>query len=300
MVARSIAAAAVSAEADGQPAVGLAHYRDYLSGLETGRIDGQAVPVITRPAGAIILSDARGGAAHPGFDLAFDDLVATARQFGLCMFVQNNAFTCGALGYFAERLAAEGLVALAATNGPAFLAGAGSTKPVYCTNPLAFAAPVDGGPPLVIDQSSSATAYVNISRAAERGEPIPEGWALDAAGKPTTDARAAMAGALVAFGGRARRQCGADGRGAGRGPVRRQLVARRAALQCRIAKPVDWPLRAGDRPGAGRSAVRCRAWPRRSRACPAISACTFPGAPERSRARRPRGTGWSYRRNSIA
>ena len=117
------------------------------------------------------------------------------------MFVQKNAFTCGALGHFAERLAAEGLVGIAASNGPAFLAGAGGTKPVFCTNPLAFAAPIAGGPPLVIDQSSSATAYVNIARAAERGEPIPEGWALDAAGNPTTDAKAAVTGALLAFGG---------------------------------------------------------------------------------------------------
>lgn len=201
MVARSIATAAVRAEAEGQPAVGLAHYLDYLSALQAGRIDGQAVPDITRPAGAIILCDARGGAAHPGFDISFDDLVATARTFGLCMFVQNNAFTCGALGHFAERLAAEGMVGIAATNGPALLAGAGSTKPVYCTNPLAFAAPVAGAPPLVIDQSSSATAYVNIARAAERGEPIPEGWALDAAGNPTTDAKEAVSGALLAFGG---------------------------------------------------------------------------------------------------
>ena len=200
-VARSIATAAVRAEAEGQPAVGLSHYVDYLSALESGRIDGQAVAAITRPAGAIILSDAMGGAAHPGFDTAFDDLVATARNFGLCMFVQNNAFTCGALGHFAERLAAVGLVAIAATNGTALLAGAGGTRPVYCTNPLAFAAPVEGQPPLLIDQSSSATAYVNIARAAERGEPIPEGWALDAAGKPTTDARAAVSGALLAFGG---------------------------------------------------------------------------------------------------
>jgi (2R)-3-sulfolactate dehydrogenase (NADP+) len=92
-------------------------------------------------------------------------------------------------------------VALAATNGPALMAGAGSIKPVYCTNPLSFAAPLGDGPPLVIDQASSATAFVNIRKAAEDGDPIPEGWALDASGNPTTDPAAAMKGALLAFGG---------------------------------------------------------------------------------------------------
>ena len=119
----------------------------------------------------------------------------------MAVFSQRNSFTCGALGYFAGRLAESGLVSIAATNGPALIAGAGSTKPVYCTNPLAFAAPQAGGPPLLIDQSSSETAFVNIRKAASAGQSIPAGWALDSEGKPTTDARAAVKGALLAFGG---------------------------------------------------------------------------------------------------
>src|SRR6476619_5677513 len=108
-VASSIARAAVAAEADGQPAVGLAHFIDYLEALEAGRIDGEAVAEITRPAPAIILSDARGGAAHPGFDAAFELVVEAANEFGLALFTQKNAFTCGALGYFVGRLAGKGL-----------------------------------------------------------------------------------------------------------------------------------------------------------------------------------------------
>ena len=199
--AKSIADAAVRAEAEGQASVGLGHFLDYLASLREGRIDGQATPLITRPAPAIILSDARKGAAHPGYDRAFDDLVATAKSFGLALFVQKNAYTCGALGHFAVRLAEAGLIGLAATNGPALLAGSGSTRPVYCTNPMAFAAPVAGGSPLLIDQSSSATAFVNVRQAARNGRTIPPGWALDSEGNPTTDPEKAMTGALLAFGG---------------------------------------------------------------------------------------------------
>jgi (2R)-3-sulfolactate dehydrogenase (NADP+) len=199
--ARALAAASVAAEAEGNAAVGLSHFIDYLEALEAGRIDGKAEPAVTRPALAVYLSDARGGAAHTGFDRALDDLAKAANLFGIALFSQKNSYTCGALGWFTGRLAERGLVAIAATNGPALMAGAGSTKPVYCTNPLSFAAPLAGGPPLVIDQASSATAFVKIREAAEAGEEIPEGWALDETGNPTTNPAAAMKGALLAFGG---------------------------------------------------------------------------------------------------
>ena len=199
--ASSIARSVVAAEADGQPSVGLAHFIDYLEALEAGRIDGQAVPVITRPALALFQCDARGGAAQPGFDMCFDDFARAAKLFGVAVFSQRNAYTSGALGTFAERLTEAGLAAIAGTNGPPLLAGSGSAKPVFCTNPLAFAAPVADGPPLVIDQALSATAFVKIREAAKAGKPIPEGWAIDAKGAPTTDAKEAVNGALLAYGG---------------------------------------------------------------------------------------------------
>jgi (2R)-3-sulfolactate dehydrogenase (NADP+) len=199
--AASLAKSVVAAESRGVTPVGLSHFIDYLLALEAGRIDGKAEPVVTKPALALYLSDARGGTPHIAFDRVFDDFARTARLFGVAIFSQKNAFTCGELGYFTGRLAGEGLISFAATNGPAVLAGAGSTKPVYCTNPMSFAAPVEGGASFVIDQSSSATAFVSIRKAAEEGREIPAGWALDATGKPTTDPAAAMRGALVAFGG---------------------------------------------------------------------------------------------------
>lgn len=199
--ARSLAAASVAAEARGQASVGIRHLFDYLDAMADGRLDGAAEPLLSRPTAAIVKSDARGGIAHLGFDRAFDELVAAARSVGIALFTQRNAYTCGALGYFAERLAQQGLVALAAGNAPALLAAGGARKPIYGTNPLAFAAPQPHGPALLIDQASSATAYVNIRAAAEAGKPLPEGWALDEAGEPTTDPSAALKGALVAFGG---------------------------------------------------------------------------------------------------
>jgi (2R)-3-sulfolactate dehydrogenase (NADP+) len=199
--ALSLARSAVAAEADGQPNVGVAHFIDYLDAIAAGRIDGRVEPTVTRPAPTMIASDAHGGAAHPGFDQALGLLLEAARNYGMALFSQKNSYTCGALGYFTGRLAEAGLMGLAATNGPALVVGSGGTKPVYCTNPLAFSAPSADGNHLTIDQASSATAFVNIRKAAKDGRAIPEGWALDSDGNPTTDAAKAVKGALLAFGG---------------------------------------------------------------------------------------------------
>lgn len=199
--ARSLANATVAAELCGRPSVGFAHLPDYLDGFATGRIAGRAEPEINFPTPAAIRVDAKGGIAQLGFDRAFDSLLSRAALYGLTLFTQQNSYTAGELGYYTRRLAEAGLVALAASNGPALLTAGAGRKPVYGTNPMAFAAPTGNAPPLVIDQASSATAFVNVRRAAEIEEAIPAGWAVDADGKPTTDARQAIKGALLAFGG---------------------------------------------------------------------------------------------------
>ncbi|WP_163609193.1 Ldh family oxidoreductase, partial [Klebsiella pneumoniae] len=84
-------------------------------------------------------------------------------------------YTTGELGYYVRRLADAGLVAFAATNSPALMASGKSREAVFGTNPLAFAAPSEDSRPLVIDQASSATAFVTIRQLAEQGEQIPEG-----------------------------------------------------------------------------------------------------------------------------
>jgi (2R)-3-sulfolactate dehydrogenase (NADP+) len=199
--ARSLARATVSANAHGKGSSGFSHLVDYLTALRAGRIVGDAEPLIASPAPAAIHCDARGGIAQFGFDLAFDDLRRRAETFGIALFVQNGSYTTGELGYYPRRLAEAGLVAFAATSGPALMTVPGARTRVYCTNPIAFAAPLDDGPPLLIDQASSATAFVELRRYAERGEVLPPGWAVDADGQPTTDPSAALRGAVLAFGG---------------------------------------------------------------------------------------------------
>jgi (2R)-3-sulfolactate dehydrogenase (NADP+) len=92
------------------------------------------------------------------------------------------------------------LVALFFANGPAAMAPWGGKTAVFGTNPIAFACPLPRREPIVVDLSLSKVARGNVMAAAKKGEPIPEGWALDVDGRPTTDANAALAGTMVPLG----------------------------------------------------------------------------------------------------
>lgn len=201
-MAKSLVDATLSAAWHGRAEVGFPHFLDYLQSLRDGRIDGEAKPRIDHPLPAFIHADARGGIAQLGFDLVFEDLVKRARTFGIAIFTQKNSYTAGELGYYVRRLAGDGLLSIAVANAHAMMAAAVGGKPVFGTNPLAFGAPLPPPQaPLVIDQASSATAFVNIARAAAENAAIPAGWAIDHDGAPTTDPAKAMLGALLPFGG---------------------------------------------------------------------------------------------------
>lgn len=200
--ARSLARATVSAALFGHSGVGFPHLLDYLPSFRAGRINGEAEPKLTSPLPAIIHSDADGGIAQLGFDRAMPTLVERTRELGVTIFTQGNSYTTGELGYYVRRLALEGVIAFAVSNSPAVVAGSPGGKILFGTNPMAFAAPLaDVNAPLVIDQASSATAFVNLVKAAEEGRKIPEGWAIDEKGSVTTDAAAGLRGALLTFGG---------------------------------------------------------------------------------------------------
>lgn len=199
--------ALVTAEAEGNCGVGLKHLFTYRDAFVSGRAKGDAEPVIEEITDSLTRVDAAEGLPHLGVERALPHLVAGAERLGVAQLVLRNGYPCGALGYFARQLAeAHDLAALVAANaGPAVMAASGGKTPVFCTNPLAFAVPTDTGPgeapALVIDQSSSSSSLATLRAAAEAGREIPEGCALDAAGHPTTDPKAALAGSLLPFGG---------------------------------------------------------------------------------------------------
>ena len=203
--AASVARALVGAEADGLGGHGLSRLPSYAAQVRAGKVDGHAIPVLTQPRPAVVAVDAAHGFAYPALDAAEAALPEVARANGVVIAPIRRSHHCGAAGHSVERLAHGGLVALLFANTPAAIAPQGGSRAIFGTNPIAFACPLPGRPPIVIDLALSKVARGNIIAAGQRGEPIPEGWALDAEGRPTTDPKAALKGTMLPLG---------DGKGA--------------------------------------------------------------------------------------
>ncbi len=202
--AASVANALVAAEADGLAGHGLSRLPAYADQAKAGKVAGAAMPKVMEAAPAAIMVDACDGFAFPAIAQGLALAREIAPRMGVVAVGVTNSHHFGAAAYHIEPLARAGLVALAFGNSPAAIAPWGGTTGLYGTNPIAFACPrlmPDGSDaPLVIDLSLSKVARGKIMVAAQRGEAIPEGWALDAAGKPTTDAKAALAGTMLPLG----------------------------------------------------------------------------------------------------
>ena len=197
-VARSIRAA----ERDGMRSHGLLYLPVYAEHLTCGKVDGQARPQLEQPRPGAIVVDAAHGFAHPAIDMGLPALIESARGVGIAALTLRRSYNCGLLGHHAERLAEAGLIGLCFTHAPASISPVGGKVPVIGTNPFAMGVPDGrGGARFVIDQSASVVAKSEVLLRARKGEPIPEGWALDAQGQPTTDAEAALKGSMVPAGG---------------------------------------------------------------------------------------------------
>jgi (2R)-3-sulfolactate dehydrogenase (NADP+) len=192
--------ALVAAEADGQAAHGLARVPAYAAQVRSGKVKGDAVPVAIRAAPGVLRIDAGHGFAYPAIDLALEGLVPLARAQGIAAAAVHRSHHFGQVGAHAERLADAGLVALVFGNTPKAMAFYGGRRAMLGTNPLAFAAPLADGAPLVVDLALSVAARGKIVAAQKAGKAIPADWAVDRDGHPTTDPAAALGGTLSPIG----------------------------------------------------------------------------------------------------
>lgn len=199
--ASALATATVEAERFGRRNVGVAHLLDYCEGLREGRIVAGATPQLSVRSDVVAHVDCRKGLAQHGFESALPWLTAASRTHGLAVACLSDCFTAGEIGHYVRRLTDHGLIGLALANSPALMAVADSCGPLLGTNPLAFGVPLPDGAALAVDQASSATAWVSVRDAAALDRPLEPGTAVDAEGRPTTSAAAALDGALLPFGG---------------------------------------------------------------------------------------------------
>ncbi|MEM5387136.1 Ldh family oxidoreductase [Paraburkholderia phymatum] len=199
--ASATARALVYADERGLSSHGVARLPMYVAQLRNGRVDAQAQAFIANARNAAVLIDAADGMAFPACELAIETLIGRAREHGSAVASVRRSHHFGVGAYHLEALGAAGLVGLAFSNAPAAMPAWGGRHSLFGTNPIAAVFPRRDGAPLVIDLSLSNVARGKIMVAAREGKPIPEGWATTRDGLPTTDAKAALDGMMLPFGG---------------------------------------------------------------------------------------------------
>lgn len=199
--AGSLAAVIVAGERDGCKSHGIYRIEGCLRTLKAGKVDPVAVPDVTVDDSAIVRVDAARGFANAAFDAGLPHLVARTRALGLAAMVITDCTHFSALWPEIEALTAAGLAGLAMCPSYATVAPHGGTSALLGTNPFAFGWPRSGGDPYVFDFATSVAARGEVELHRRAGTPLPDGWAMDSAGRPTTDPEAALAGAMLPFGG---------------------------------------------------------------------------------------------------
>lgn len=201
-VAAVLAANCAAAQRDGAESHGVFRIAGYLSTIASGWVNPAAEPVVEDVAPGYVAVDAGNGFAQPALAAARPLLVAKARTAGIAVLAVRNSHHFAALWPDVEPFAEEGLIALSVVNSMTCVVPHGGKRPVFGTNPVAFAAPCAGRGPLVFDMATSALAHGDVQIAAREGHLLPEGAGVDAQGQPTTDPQAVLGGgALLPFGG---------------------------------------------------------------------------------------------------
>lgn len=201
-VAVCLATNCATAQRDAAQSHGVFRIPGYLSTLDSGWVDGRAVPKVEDIASGFIGVDAGNGFAQPALAAARELLTEKARLAGIAVLAIRNSHHFAALWPDVEPFAREGLIALTVVNSMTCVVPHGASKPVFGTNPIAFAAPCAGRDPVVFDLATSALAHGDIQIAARDGHQVPLGTGLDRHGRPTQDPQAILeGGALLPFGG---------------------------------------------------------------------------------------------------
>ena len=195
-----VAATLVSADARGIHSHGLLRLPLYVESVEAGGIVPGAPLRWVREEGATAVLDGGSGFGQVIMQEAVDKARTLARRYGTATVAVNHSTHYGVGAYWTDQLARDGLIGILVGTTGKSVAPYGSAEKFIGTNPLSMSFPT-GGRPITADMATSAGAYGKLVEAAGAGRDVPEGWAVDADGVPTTDASAAVAGALIPFGG---------------------------------------------------------------------------------------------------
>jgi ureidoglycolate dehydrogenase (NAD+) len=189
-----LAASLVSADLRGIATHGVTRLPIYVRRMREGLIRVRPQVSVERLGPSCAIVDADDGPGQVATTRAVDEAVDIARATGAGVVGVRNSNHFGAAAAYTLRAAAAGMVGIALSHAEADVVPFGGRSPALGTNPLSIAVPgPDGAPPLVLDMATSGVAMGKVLLARREGEPIPDGWAVDAEGRPTTDPADAVA-----------------------------------------------------------------------------------------------------------
>lgn len=199
--ARLLADTLVQADLWGHQSHGVLRLGWYLERLRNKVMDPLTKPEFVVDAGAMAVIDGHDGVGHVLTMLATREAVKRAKQHGIAAVGVRMSNHFGTCMYYTRIGALEGCVMLLTTNGGPAMAPWGGRKKIIGTNPWSVATPAGKHPPFLMDMANTGAARGKIYLAHNKRQPIPEGWAIDKDGAPTTDPQAAIEGIVLPMAG---------------------------------------------------------------------------------------------------
>ena len=191
----------VYADLGGVHSHGVLRVPEYVEKLKEKGVDPRGRPRVERRCGGCLVVDGGNSMGQVGTHFAMGQTVEAATEHGIAAAAVRGSNHCGALAYFAEQALERDMIGLATTNALPTMAPWGGAERILGINPLAVAIPAGQERPIVFDAAFSGSSHGKIRVHHQKGLPLPEGWAMDAEGRPTTDAAAAIDGLLTPIGG---------------------------------------------------------------------------------------------------
>lgn len=191
------------AEADerGHPSHGTDQLPSYYRGFSEGHLNPAPSITVERRRGSLAVVDGDNGLGHVVADRSMDLALELAREHGIGMVAVKRSNHFGMAGHWPLKAVRENMIGFTTTNGPPVMAPWGGRVGAICNNPFSWGIPAGEEPPILLDMALTSGARGKVRLANQRGEQIPEGWALDSEGRPTTDAQAALDGVMLPLGG---------------------------------------------------------------------------------------------------
>jgi L-2-hydroxycarboxylate dehydrogenase (NAD+) len=201
--ARTAATVLVISDARGIESHGVARLPQYVKLIDAGVLDPAAEPEVERESASTALVNGHNGMGQVAGDYAMRLAIAKARAHDVAAVAVRNSNHYGIAGYYAILALEHDLIGLSLTNSSPLVAPTGGRRAMVGTNPIAVAVPTGDNRPFVLDMATSTVALGRLEVHARKGLPLQPGWAIDAAGHPTLDAAAGLAGVLLPLGGTA-------------------------------------------------------------------------------------------------